>query len=216
MGLTAEYRFGPFEVRTGARELFKFGMKIKLRGQPYLILELLLSRAGEVVRREELREKLWPADTFVDFEHSLNTSVKKLRQLLCDSAEEPRYIETVPRLGYRFIAPVEVVRGGTEPPTIAHAVESILDTAPPSRLDPQPYPTASWRWRMLGISSAAVLLGVVFLIAVAKSPGAMRRLFGSSNATVNASETPRRFGSIAVLPLQSISNDPSRNTSAME
>ncbi|MGC2851712.1 MAG: winged helix-turn-helix domain-containing protein, partial [Candidatus Acidiferrum sp.] len=116
MGLGGEYRFGPFQVRTGARELSKGGTKIKLRGQPYLILEVLLGRAGEVVTREEIREKLWPADTFVDFEHGLNTSVKKLRQVLCDSAEEPLYIETVPRLGYRFIAPVEVVTESTNSP----------------------------------------------------------------------------------------------------
>ena len=109
MGPGEKYRFGPFEVHPGARELSKGGTKIKLRGQPYLILEVLLSRAGEIVTREEIRAKLWPADTFVDFEHGLNTSVKKLRQVLCDSAEEPRYIETVPRLGYRFVAPVEVV-----------------------------------------------------------------------------------------------------------
>jgi eukaryotic-like serine/threonine-protein kinase len=94
---------------TKARELCKHGTRIKLRGQPYLILEVLLARAGEVVTREEIREKLWPADTFVDFEHGLNTSVKKLRQALCDSADEPRYIETVPRVGYRLIVPVETV-----------------------------------------------------------------------------------------------------------
>lgn len=78
MGYGEKYSFGAFEVRTSARELVKGGTKIKLRGQPYLILEVLLSRAGEVVTREEIREKLWPADTFVDFEHGLNTSVKKL------------------------------------------------------------------------------------------------------------------------------------------
>ena len=105
MGPGEKYRFGPFEVHTGARELSKGGTKIKLRGQPYLILEVLLSRAGEVVTREEIRAKLWPADTFVGFEHGLNTSVKKLRQVLCDSAEDPRYIETVPRLGYRVGVP---------------------------------------------------------------------------------------------------------------
>lgn len=111
MGLGGKYGFGPFEVRTGARELFENGTRVKLRGQPYLILEVLLERAGSVVTREEIRERLWPADTFVDFEHGLNTSVKKLRQVLCDSADEPRYIETVPRMGYRFIAPVEVLPG---------------------------------------------------------------------------------------------------------
>jgi len=100
------FRFGPFETRTQAQELSKNGTKVRLRGQPFSILELLLSRAGEVVTREEIRQKLWPADTFVDFEHGLNTSVKKLRQALCDSATEPRYVETLPRLGYRFIAPV--------------------------------------------------------------------------------------------------------------
>jgi len=120
MGHGEKYRFGSFEVRTSTRELSKSGTKIKLRGQPYLILEVLLSRAGEVVTREEIRQKLWPADTFVDFEHGLNTSVKKLRQVLCDSAEKPRYIETLPRLGYRFIAPLEVAVEGNKSPAEAH------------------------------------------------------------------------------------------------
>ena len=101
------FRFGPFEAKPRAQELSKNGTPLRLRGQPFAILELLLNRAGEVVTREEIRQKLWPADTFVDFEHGLNTSIKKLRQALCDSATEPRYIETIPRLGYRFIAPVE-------------------------------------------------------------------------------------------------------------
>jgi len=119
MGHGKKYCFGPFEVRTCTRELSKSGTKIKLRGQPYLILEVLLSHAGELVTREELREKLWPADTFVDFEHGLNTSVKKLRQVLCDSADQPRYVETVPRLGYRLIAPVEVFTETIKPPAEA-------------------------------------------------------------------------------------------------
>ncbi len=104
------FRFGPFAVNTEARELSKHGTRIKLRGQPYQILEVLLARAGRVVTREEIRQCLWPADTFVDFEHGLNTSVKKLREALCDSADEPRYIETVPRVGYRFIAPLDGLR----------------------------------------------------------------------------------------------------------
>jgi DNA-binding winged helix-turn-helix (wHTH) protein/tetratricopeptide (TPR) repeat protein len=117
-GLQRKYRFGPFELHPRARELSKSGTKIKLRGQPYLILESLLDRAGEVVTRGEIREIIWSADTFVDFDHGLNTSVKRLRQVLCDSAEQPRYIETVPRLGYRFIAPVEVVAESTKPPAL--------------------------------------------------------------------------------------------------
>jgi len=100
-------RFGVFEVDLRARELRKAGLKIRLQDQPFQILVLLLEHPGEVVTREELHQKLWPADTFVDFEHSINTAVKKLREALGDLAESPRFIETLPRLGYRFIAPVE-------------------------------------------------------------------------------------------------------------
>jgi eukaryotic-like serine/threonine-protein kinase len=101
---------------TEARELSKHGTRLKLQGQPYVILEVLLTRAGKVVTRDEIRATLWPAGTFVDFEHGLNTSVKKLRQVLSDSAEKPCYIETVRGLGYRFIAPVEVAVERNEPP----------------------------------------------------------------------------------------------------
>jgi len=139
LGPGGKYRFGPFEVDAGARELSKGGTKIRLRGQPYLILEVLLSRAGEVVTREEIRARLWPADTFVDFEHGLNTSVKRLRQVLCDSAEEPRYIETVPRLGYRFVAPVEVV---PETPKPSARLQASVPT-PVARIEPQPIPSSA-------------------------------------------------------------------------
>src|SRR5271156_321410 len=100
-------RFGVFEANILARELRKHGTLIRLRGQPFQILAMLLEKPGEVVTRDEMRQKLWPADTFVDFEHSLNTAIKKLRVILGDSAENSRYIETLPREGYRFIAPVE-------------------------------------------------------------------------------------------------------------
>jgi TolB-like protein/DNA-binding winged helix-turn-helix (wHTH) protein/Tfp pilus assembly protein PilF len=100
-------RFGVFDLNVLARSLHKSGVRIKLQGQPFDILVLLISRPGEVVTRDELQRKLWPADTFVDFEHSVNTAVMRLRDALGDSAESPRYIETVPRYGYRFIAPVE-------------------------------------------------------------------------------------------------------------
>jgi len=100
-------RFGVFELDLAAGELRKNGAKLGLQGQPFQVLALLLERAGDVVTREELRQKLWPADTFVDFDHSLNTAVNKLRETLGDSASRPRYIETLARRGYRFIAPVE-------------------------------------------------------------------------------------------------------------
>jgi Tol biopolymer transport system component/DNA-binding winged helix-turn-helix (wHTH) protein len=105
------FRFGPYESRPRSRELYKHGLKLKVRPQPLQVLNLLLNRAGDVVSREVLREELWSAETFVDFEHSLNTAVKEIRATLGDSPLAPRYIETLPRLGYRFIAPVEVVNG---------------------------------------------------------------------------------------------------------
>ncbi|MHB8410740.1 MAG: winged helix-turn-helix domain-containing protein [Candidatus Acidiferrales bacterium] len=100
-------QFGDFTVNSRARTLHKHGVRLKLHGQPFEILLLLLSRPGDVVTREELQAKLWSGNTFVDFEHGLNTAIKKLRQTLGDSACEPRFIETVPRIGYRFIAPVD-------------------------------------------------------------------------------------------------------------
>lgn len=100
-------RFGVFELDLAAGELRKSGVKLRLQGQPFQVLGLLLERAGQVVTREELRQKLWPSDTFVDFDHGLNTAINKVRDVLGDSATSPRYVETLARRGYRFIAPVE-------------------------------------------------------------------------------------------------------------
>jgi DNA-binding winged helix-turn-helix (wHTH) protein len=100
-------RFGVFELDLSAGELRKSGVKLRLQGQPFQVLALLLERAGEVVTREELQQKLWPSDTFVDFDHSLNTAINKVREALGDSASSPRYVETLARRGYRFIAPVQ-------------------------------------------------------------------------------------------------------------
>jgi DNA-binding winged helix-turn-helix (wHTH) protein len=100
-------RFGPFEVDLHTHELWKFGTRLKLVGQPFEILAVLLRQPGELVTREELRNRLWPSDRFVDFNHGLNAGVNKLREALCDSAEDPRYVETLPRRGYRFIATIE-------------------------------------------------------------------------------------------------------------
>jgi len=106
-------RFGVFEVDLRAAELRKRGVRIKLQEQPFRILSLLLEHPGEVVTREELREKLWPAHTFVDFDRSLNKAMTKLRSALADSAESPRYVETVPRHGYRFLASVQTDPDGS-------------------------------------------------------------------------------------------------------
>ncbi len=100
-------RFGVFELDLRAGELRRCGVKLKLQDKPLALLAILLERPGEVVTREELREKLWPADTFVDFDHSLNTAINKLRDALGDTAGNPRFIETLARRGYRFMAPVQ-------------------------------------------------------------------------------------------------------------
>src|SRR5260370_330989 len=100
-------RFGLFEVDTRSGELRRNGCKVDLQDQPFQALILLLERHGEMVTREELCKKLWPADTFVDFERGLNKAINKLREALRDDAEKPRYIETLPQHGYRFIAAVE-------------------------------------------------------------------------------------------------------------
>ena len=100
-------RFGVFEADLRAGELRKSGIKLRLSGQPFQVLAALLERAGEVVTREELQQKLWASDTFVDFDHSLNTAINRVREVLGDSASSPRYVETLARRGYRFIAPVE-------------------------------------------------------------------------------------------------------------
>src|SRR5258708_33486148 len=112
-------RFGVFQVNLAARELRKHGVHIRLPGQPFCILSILLEKPGEVITRKEIRRRLWSSGTFVDFEHSLNSAIKKLRAALGDSPENSRYIETVPRVGYRFIAPVEQV--SVTPPPVPDA-----------------------------------------------------------------------------------------------
>jgi DNA-binding winged helix-turn-helix (wHTH) protein len=100
-------RFDVFEVDLRAGELYKAGRKVKLQIQPFHALSLLLERPGEVVTREEFEKRLWPGDTFVDFDHSLNTAIKKLRQALGDDKKKPRFVETLPKRGYRFIGNLE-------------------------------------------------------------------------------------------------------------
>src|SRR4051812_7950038 len=99
-------RFGQFEVDFTTSEIRKNGVRVRIQAQPLRVLEILLGRPNELVTREELRDQLWPSDTFVDFERSLNAAVGKLRQSLNDSADRPLYIETVARKGYRFVAPI--------------------------------------------------------------------------------------------------------------
>src|SRR5215831_9428551 len=126
-------RFGAFEVDFRTEELRKSGRKIKLSGQPFQVLAMLLERPDELATREELQKKLWPDGTFVDFDHSLNTAITKIREILGDSAEEPRFVETVPRRGYRFIAPVE----GVDQTTASHLSNNSAGKANEALAKPQ-------------------------------------------------------------------------------
>ncbi len=129
------FRFGAYEADCGSGELRKSGLRLRVQDQPFQVLLVLLERPGEVVTREELRQQLWPADTFVDFDHSLNTVINKLREALSDSAANPRFIETLARRGYRFLAPVEFTEKQAAPglPSARAALpaEASVQTTPP-------------------------------------------------------------------------------------
>jgi DNA-binding winged helix-turn-helix (wHTH) protein len=140
MGATG-FRFGAFELHAGTRQLFKHGVHIKLQIKPLQILEILVAKPGELVTREELCRKLWPTGTFVDFESGLNTATNRLRGALGDAAGAPRYIETVPRLGYRFICPVTSIPRETP-------ADAVTPASPPATL-PWPSHTGRFRWWLL-------------------------------------------------------------------
>jgi len=186
---TRRTQFGAFEVDLRSGELYKHGIRLKVQDQPFQILALLLERPGDVVAREELRQKLWPADTFVDFDTGLNSAIKKLRDVLGDSAEDPRYIETLPRRGYRFVAPVNGSAGQGE------REKALLVPQ-----EPESHAPAGLGRRVLWlvVVAAACLLGVA---------GWAWRLSRSHQAT----PTVPPIQSLAVLPLQNLSGDSSQD-----
>lgn len=156
------YRFGVFEADARSGELRKNGAKLRLQEQPFQILLRLLQNPGEVVTREDLRQQLWPADTFVDFDHSLNTAIAKLRDALGDSAASPRFLETLPKRGYRFLASVEVA--GTTAPPVAPAPM----TAAPAATAGHPLPSAPRpRLRFL-IGLLQIMYLAIYAIACAR------------------------------------------------
>jgi len=182
-------RFDSFEVDLRSGEMWKHGTRLRLQDQPFQVLRLLLERRGEIVTREELRQRLWLADTFVDFDDGLNTAVKKIRDLLGDSAERPRYIETIPRRGYRFTAVVESGQGATFPAQPAAVWQRIPQHVAAA--------TAAIRRRWLAVT-ALVLIAALALSAAWKYRLESRR----DAASVRA---------IAVLPLENLSGDPSQD-----
>src|SRR5579859_1914389 len=164
-------KFGPFEADLHTHEIWKHGIKIKLVGQPFEILAILLSKPGELVTREELRERLWPGDTFVDFDHGLNAAVNKLREALSDSVETPRYVETLPRRGYRFIATVERKNGeASEARALvpaAHPPTEVVASIPPPPVfsDSGETPLVGRSRRLFLLSALAAALIILTFIA---------------------------------------------------
>ncbi|MCI0718342.1 MAG: tetratricopeptide repeat protein [Acidobacteria bacterium] len=170
-------RFAAFEVDLRSGELHKHGIRLRLQNQPFQVLALLLEHPGEVVTREELRQKLWPTDTFIDFDTGLNSAIKKLRDVLGDSAEKPRYIETLPRRGYRFIAPVTALPQGTpltqgsaEPATEVSGSPDPIGTSGSSISQvPNRVRGARIAWALSGLG---ILVALIFAIVRLGSPGA--------------------------------------------
>jgi TolB-like protein/DNA-binding winged helix-turn-helix (wHTH) protein/Tfp pilus assembly protein PilF len=192
-------RFGSFEVNVAAGELRKGGSRIRLQEKPFQLILLLLDRPGEIVTRDEVRQALWPADTFVDFDHSLGTAVAKLRAALGDSARNPRFVETVANRGYKFIAPVtESVPASDEAATQRGAPP--LDSGPPRA----GVPISRRRFRWLAATATAGLLAGAVLLALVLGFDA----FGARGWLRRHTNSP--VGSLAVLPLQNLSNDPAQ------
>jgi TolB-like protein/DNA-binding winged helix-turn-helix (wHTH) protein/tetratricopeptide (TPR) repeat protein len=207
-GISRKSRFGQYEVDFRAGELLKNGRKIRLQDQPLQVLAMLLESPGDAVTREELRQKLWPGDTFVDFDHGLNNAINRLREALNDSADDPRFIETLPRRGYRFIADVnnetarEIVaeaNAGTvdvrvtaEPSSPTTQETNQTEEAPPAqRIHHRIKP-----WLVMAAAAACVVTLVVIFLDYKHSLGRSAAL---------------QIQSVAVLPLENFSGDPSQD-----
>jgi TolB-like protein/DNA-binding winged helix-turn-helix (wHTH) protein len=218
-----EIRFGVFEVDAQSRELRKKGFRIKIQQQPFELLLILLNRPGEVVSRNELRLKLWPADVYIDFDRGLNKAMVKLREALGDSSDSPLYIETLPRLGYRFIGPMN------RPPLAGESRPSAAEvTAPPTKL-PEPEATAPTPGSTAAQTSPppveeslkardrlqSRVMAVLFLLIVGLSTSLVvrepapteRTTLGGRRPILIASAKPQ-IQALAVLPLANLSGNP--------
>lgn len=192
-------RFGVFALDLRSGELRKQGVRIHLQEQPLLILQALLERPGEVVTREELRARIWLADTFVDFDHGLYSAMKRLRDALGDSADNPRFIETFSRRGYRFIAPVEGVplaspaQVPSEVPSAGGASEETQASSSPTKV------------ALAGLGAAAVIVALLVAFNV-----------GGVQNWIRGRPSGKPFRSLAVLPLANLSSDPAQEYFADE
>ena len=197
-------RFGVYEADLKACELRKHGFRLKLAEQPFQVLALLLERPGEIITRDELRTRLWEGDTFVDFDHGLNNAVMRVREVLGDSSDHPRYVETVPRRGYRFIAPVEVPSSSAPEPhglddsSVSAQLPASSVVVAPVSTGPSGKGTHEWIGRpRIAIVATAILVGAFLLVAVTRHY--VRG--GGGIASVEQST------SLVVLPLENLSGD---------
>ncbi len=190
-------RFGAFEINLRSGELRKSGMRLRLAGQPFQILAVLVERAGEVVTREELHAELWPAETFVDFDHGLNNAVARIREVLDDSSGTPRYVETIPRRGYRFIAPLTNVRPATGSLVAAEPEGGVPQEMAGPKIAETPGIRAHKKFmpKLLGV--ALVIAAVTLGFAVG---------FKVYRRSAKSAEHPI-IRSLAVLPLKNLSGD---------
>jgi TolB-like protein/DNA-binding winged helix-turn-helix (wHTH) protein len=188
-------RFGPHEVDLRSRELRKHRTRMRLQDQPFQVLAMLLERPGELVTREELRSKLWPQNTFVDFDVGLNTAIRRLRNALNDKAGKPRYIETLPRRGYRFIA------------TLDYVAPDSLQSGPVIRTSPSLLETGSYhvsskeRLSLQKLWTGAIAVAGLVAILLVLNAGGFRQ------SLIRWPATPG-IRSIAVLPLENLTGDP--------
>jgi TolB-like protein/DNA-binding winged helix-turn-helix (wHTH) protein len=185
---TRVLRFGVFQVNLSARELRKHGVRVRLPGQPFCVLSILIEKAGQVVSREEIRSKLWDTDTFVDYERSLNSAIRKLRAVLGDSQESPRYIETVPRLGYRFIAPVEVM---TSSPRETPVTAQLASVSSASEATAAAFPGRLWSRILAATTVAVALVAIYFMWSRART----------------RTQPPGERLTLAVLPFENLTGD---------
>ena len=191
--LGSTVRFGVFDADFRTQELRKQGVRVKLPQQSFQILQMLLEQPGELVTRDQLRQALWPGDTFVDFDHGVNNSIKRIRDALGDSAESPRYIETLPRLGYRFVAPVETQNSADSGTTVLGS-ETSSSGATRTKVKGAPRGYGIRAKVLASAVVAAVTLLVIISMTSVREPWLGHR-------------SPPRIRSLAVLPLVNLSSD---------
>jgi len=194
--------FGPYAVDLRSGELRKYGIRVKMGEQPFQILLMLIERPGEMVTREELRAKLWADDTFVDFDHGLNSAVQRLRDCLSDTAEKPLWIETIPRRGYRFIAPVESQASAAPGPNAVPAETASSGAVPAeTRVGSRVYGRRAKVFATASVVAIALLVG---LSLRGLNLSSVRERLGGRPSTP-------RIQSLAVLPLVNLSGDPDQD-----